>query len=157
MFLYSTLEMKLRLSLSGREKPCARGRSTCPQVGRGGGKSWWSTWCSLLRTLLCHARLSLYALCTLITHDLQGSSLHDVVCATTLTKMLYASKAWWGFSSQNECEAPEVVLQRLFRGQYLPSAVWLSSRRLLPILSFAEKSRTNDSTTNVSRQNKSWI
>ena len=42
------------------------------------------------------ARQSLYALCVLAAHGLSGSSLHDVVRATTLTRMLYAAPAWWG-------------------------------------------------------------
>ena len=49
--------------------------------------------------------------------------MHDVVRATTLAKMLYASQAWWGFTSQKEREALEVVLRRLIRGQYLPSDI----------------------------------
>src|SRR5688572_20923831 len=66
------------------------------------------------------ARQSLYALRVLAAHGLSGSSLHDVVRATTLTRMLYASPAWWGFVGQDGRTRIQALLRRLVRLRYLP-------------------------------------
>src|SRR5678815_5718570 len=43
------------------------------------------------------ARQSMYALRVLTAHGLKGQSLCDVTNVTTVSRMLYAAPAWWGF------------------------------------------------------------
>ena len=68
----------------------------------------------------CQARQSLYALRILVAHGLSGPMLYDVVRATTVTLMLYAAPAWWGFAGQQEKNRLQSAMWRLIRLQYLP-------------------------------------
>jgi len=73
-----------------------------------------------VQRLCCQARQSFYALRTLVAHGLRGLHLYDVVRATTLARMLYASPAWWGFVGQRDKDRFEVLMRRLIRYHYLP-------------------------------------
>jgi len=35
-------------------------------------------------------------------HGLCDDSLHDILCAVAVAKLMYASNAWWGFSNAND-------------------------------------------------------
>ena len=73
-----------------------------------------------IQRLCCQARQSFYALRTLVAHGLRGPHLYDVVRATTLARMLYASPAWWGFVGQRDKDKFEALMRRLIRYHYLP-------------------------------------
>src|SRR5688572_27464359 len=73
-----------------------------------------------VQRLCCQARQSFYALRTLVAYGLRGLHLYDVVRATTLARMLYASPAWWGFVGQRDKDRFEVLMRRLIRYHYLP-------------------------------------
>ena len=45
-----------------------------------------------------------YALRTLKAHGLVGRALWDVACATTISRLTYASPAWYGFLNKNQGE-----------------------------------------------------
>src|ERR1043165_9002189 len=49
------------------------------------------------------------------THGLSGPMLHDVVRMTTVSRLLYASSAWWGFVGQQEHNRLQSVMNRLVR------------------------------------------
>ena len=73
-----------------------------------------------VQRICCRARQSLYAMRTLVAHGLHGPHLHDVVKATTLARMLYASPAWWGFIGQGDRDRLQSIMRRLIRFHYLP-------------------------------------
>ena len=73
-----------------------------------------------IHRICCQARQSLYALRTLVAHGLRGPLLFDVVRATTLARMLYASPVWWGFAGQCERNRLQTLIRRLIRYHYLP-------------------------------------
>ena len=70
--------------------------------------------------ICCRARQSLYALRVLTAHGLAGLRLYDVVRATTLSRLLYAAPAWWGYAGQQERGRLQAVMNRLIRQRYLP-------------------------------------
>ena len=61
---------------------------------------------------------NLFALYTLRSKGLANELLHTVFCATTLTKLLYASSFWWGFTTAQEQERLEAFLRRAKRGGF---------------------------------------
>jgi hypothetical protein len=71
--------------------------------------------------ICCRARQSVYALRVLRAHGLTGPKLFDVVRATTLARMLYASPAWWGFASQHYKNMLKSIVKKLIRLGYLPA------------------------------------
>src|SRR6218665_2453792 len=62
---------------------------------------------------------SIYALKMLKKHGLQPQQLHEVTRATTLYSLLYASLAWWGFTSARDRERLERLVNKLCKGGYL--------------------------------------
>src|ERR1043165_1847590 len=62
----------------------------------------------------------MYALRITTTHDLLGPMLHDVVRMTTVSRLLYASSAWWGFVGQQKHNRLQSVMNRFVRLRYLP-------------------------------------
>ena len=66
------------------------------------------------------ANQSLYAIKVLLAHGLSGERLYDVVRATTLARMLYASSAWYGFANGAQRNRLNAVVRRLVRCRMLP-------------------------------------
>jgi Reverse transcriptase (RNA-dependent DNA polymerase)/Endonuclease/Exonuclease/phosphatase family len=64
---------------------------------------------------------SLHALRILRAHGLPPGALQVVTEATTLSKLLYAAPAWWGFASAADRHRLERFLARTVRTGYLPS------------------------------------
>ena len=60
--------------------------------------------CSAIRVLVAH-----------------GQRLFDVVRATTLVRLLYASSVWWGFATVGEHKRPNGILRKLTRLGFLPA------------------------------------
>ena len=73
-----------------------------------------------IKRICVQARQSMYALRIMTTHGLSGRMLHDVVRMTTVSRLLYASSAWWGFVGQQEHNRLQSVMDRLVRLRYLP-------------------------------------
>src|SRR6218665_1900073 len=73
-----------------------------------------------LEQILSSSASSIFALRKLRSHSLQVSQLHLVARSTTVASLLYASPAWWGFTSAEERARMERLIARLVRGGYLP-------------------------------------
>ena len=70
---------------------------------------------------LSQATSSQYALGILRAHGLLGCQLYDVTRATLVSKLLYASSAWWGFANAETRKRFQSVLNRCCRLGFLPS------------------------------------
>ena len=70
---------------------------------------------------LSQATSSQYALRILRAHGLLGSQLYDVTRATLVSKLIYASSAWWGFANAETRKRFQSVLDRCCRLGFLPS------------------------------------
>ena len=55
---------------------------------------------------------SLFALKTLRAHDMPYSTICDVSRATTMTKIIYGSPAWWGFTSAADRQRLEAFVAK---------------------------------------------
>ena len=55
---------------------------------------------------------SLFALKTLKSHGMPKSTICDVYGATTLSKLLYACSAWWGFTTANDRHRLEAFIRK---------------------------------------------
>src|SRR6218665_3480735 len=64
---------------------------------------------------------SVHALRMLRTHGLPQQQLNVVAFATTMASLLYASPAWWGYTSANDRARIDRLISRLTRGGYLPT------------------------------------
>jgi len=62
---------------------------------------------------------SLHALRTLRAHGLPPEALHVVTRATTVSRMMYAAPAWWGFTTSTDRARIERLLARCRRSGYL--------------------------------------
>jgi hypothetical protein len=74
-----------------------------------------------------------YALKTLKAHGLHGKCLHDVCTATVLSRINYASAAWWGFASSGDLGRLQSTICKVTRWGLdgnipLPSVTELFSR-----------------------------
>jgi len=63
---------------------------------------------------------SLHAIRVLRAHGLPSAALHEVTRATTIARLLYASPAWWGYTSASDRNGLQRFLQRVKRMGYLP-------------------------------------
>ena len=72
-------------------------------------------------TTLSQATSSQYALRILRAHGLLGCQLYDVTRATLVSKLIYASSAWWGFADAETRKRFQSVLDRCCRLGFLPS------------------------------------
>src|SRR5688572_10175691 len=65
---------------------------------------------------------SLHAIRVLRVHGLPSAALHEVTRATTIiiARLLYASPAWWGYTSASDRNGLQRFLQRVKRMGYLP-------------------------------------
>jgi len=70
--------------------------------------------------LLPSCASSICALRMLRVHGLQNKQIHVVDSMTTLASILYASPAWWGFTTARDRVRIEKLMSRLRRGGYLP-------------------------------------
>ena len=66
------------------------------------------------------AHQSLYAIRLLSAHGLSGQRLHDVVRATTMSRLTYASSAWSGFTNAEQKARINAVIRKMTRLGYLP-------------------------------------
>ena len=64
---------------------------------------------------------SQFALRTLRPHGLRSQELQLVARMTTVASLLYASPAWWGFTTAEQRNRLERLLLRLRRGGFLPA------------------------------------
>src|SRR6218665_217634 len=71
--------------------------------------------------LLSTCASSVHALRMLKTHGLPQQQLNVVASATTMASLLYASPAWWGYTSANDRARIDRLINRLRRGGYLPT------------------------------------
>jgi len=71
--------------------------------------------------LLSTCASSVHALRMLRTHGLPQQQLNVVASATTMASLLYASPAWWGYTSANDRARIDRLINRLRRGGYLPT------------------------------------
>jgi len=65
------------------------------------------------------ASSSQYAVSTLRSKGLPEGSLNLVARATTLTSVLYASPAWWGYASSKHRDKLEALIKRMKRRGFL--------------------------------------
>jgi len=74
---------------------------------------------------------SIYALKTLRSHRLSQQGLHDVCRAITISKLMNASFAWWGYTSASDKSKIESMISKCMRLGYLhkssPSALSMAS------------------------------
>src|SRR6218665_3317249 len=63
---------------------------------------------------------SLYSLRILKSHGLQPKTLHEVARSTTLSRLMYAAPAWWGFASAADRVRVYRFISRTIRISYLP-------------------------------------
>src|SRR6218665_944456 len=75
-----------------------------------------------LDELLSNCASSIHALCMLRTHGLQPPQLQEAARMTTVASLLYASPAWWGFTSAQDRDRLERIVWRLRRCGYLPES-----------------------------------
>ena len=75
-----------------------------------------------VNNIVIKARQSMYALRVLTAHGLRGQSLSDVTNATTVSRMLYAAPAWWGFVGGEGRSRLQATIRRLVRSRYLPES-----------------------------------
>ena len=72
-----------------------------------------------LDQVLSSCASSMYALRVLRSHGLQPKMLHEVAKMTTIAS-LYASPAWWGYSSANDRARIDQLIRKLKRSGFLP-------------------------------------
>src|SRR6218665_3249001 len=73
-----------------------------------------------IEELLSSCASSIHALRMLRSHGLGPTQLHEVARMTTLASMLYASPAWWDFTTAHDRDRLERLVRRLRRGGFLP-------------------------------------
>src|SRR6218665_494585 len=73
-----------------------------------------------LDEILSSSASSIHALSMLMSHGLGSPQLHVIARSTTLASMLYASPAWWGFTSARDKDRLEKLIGWLQRGGFLP-------------------------------------
>ena len=83
---------------------------------------------SHLDELLSNCASSIHALRMLRTHGLQPPQLQEVARMSTVASLLYASPAWWGFTSAQDRDRLERMVGRLWQRGYLPSFAEMASK-----------------------------
>ena len=76
----------------------------------------------ILNIITTRAKQSMYAIRFLTAHGLRGDKLHEVVRATTLARLLYASPAWSGFVNAEQKSRINSIIKKLVRCRFLPSS-----------------------------------
>jgi len=64
---------------------------------------------------------TLHALRVLRAHGMPPSVLHEVIRAVVITKLCYASSAWWGFSAAGDIQRITALISRSIRQGYFNS------------------------------------
>src|SRR6218665_1204313 len=72
--------------------------------------------------VLASCASSMYALTVLRCHGLPPPQLHEVVRATTIASLMYASPSWWGFSSAQDRSRMERLINKLKHTGFLPES-----------------------------------
>ena len=81
-------------------------------------------WFDHLDHLLTSCASSVYALRMLKTHGLPQQQLNVVASATTMASLLYASPAWWGYTSANDRARIDRLINRLWREA---TSLWITT------------------------------
>ena len=68
-----------------------------------------------ISNLIISSNQVLYGLKTLKAHGLSSTRLNTVSRATLISRLLYASPAWWGFATQTEIRQLQSVLSKAIR------------------------------------------
>ena len=63
---------------------------------------------------------ALYALRILRSHGMNDADLQTVFKSTALSKLVYASPSWWGFTNANQRERLEGYLRRAVKARFYP-------------------------------------
>jgi len=71
-------------------------------------------------TALATCASSIYVLRILHPYGLPTQSLHDVAKMTTVFSLMYASPAWWGFTSAGDRKKIRALLTTMKRRDVLP-------------------------------------
>ena len=71
--------------------------------------------------ILATSSSSLYALRVLRSHGLQPAALHNITMATTVAHIIYASPAWWGYTSKKDRDKIDHLFKRMIRCGFLPA------------------------------------
>ena len=71
-----------------------------------------------IREVINSCSNSLYALRTLRSHGMCDELLQSVFKASTLSKLLYASPAWWGFTNSSDKDRLEAFLRKAARANF---------------------------------------
>src|SRR5688572_32782805 len=69
--------------------------------------------------ICCKPRKSMLALRVLVAHGYHCERLFDIVRATILARLLYASSVWWGFATVGEHK--RLILRKMTRPGFLPA------------------------------------
>ena len=64
--------------------------------------------------------MALYALRILRSHGMNDADIQTVFKSTALSKLLYASPSWWGFTNANQRERLEGYLRRAVKARFYP-------------------------------------
>ena len=73
-------------------------------------------------SLLTKASNSMYALNVLRTHGMPAEGLHAVFRAKILSRITYASSAWWGLSSQHDIQRIDSFLKKAVKLNFYPES-----------------------------------
>src|ERR1043165_1502347 len=85
---------------------------------------------SHIEVVLSKCSSSMYALGVLRSHGLPPASIREVAKITTISQLMYASSAWWGYTSAADRHSVEQLITRMKRmgliGQDAPEAAALA-------------------------------
>ena len=73
-----------------------------------------------ISNLVAKSASSFYALKTIRTHGLTGNALWDVIRATLVSQLLYASPAWWGYLKADEKSRLQSIIKKAIRYGFIP-------------------------------------
>jgi len=73
----------------------------------------------IAHTIISHAQ-ALYALRVLRAHCMDDSSLQTIYRSVIISKLTYASSAWWGFTSTVDRQRLEAFIRRSHRSRCVP-------------------------------------
>src|SRR5678815_3938664 len=71
--------------------------------------------------ICCKPRKSMFALRVLVAHGYHCERLFDIVGATSLARLRYASSVWWGFATIGEHKRLNGILRKITRPDFLPA------------------------------------
>ena len=70
--------------------------------------------------LVCKSAQTMYALRLLRSQGLNGPNLWEVTRATLVSRLTYASQAWWGMITEGSKKQLEAVLTKAIKQGFLP-------------------------------------